>query len=246
MKQPVLVSAVLLLVAGCATPLPQTSPSGMPAQVPAPTLEVGNHWRYAVRDAFTNLPRGTVEYRVSAVQGDTATVTVSANGRESTELYTRDGNWLSRPATNLPLFNYSPAYRAFDFPLTPGKKWSARATATDPADGRRFPVLIHGEVLGWERIRVPAGEFDALKVHRVVHLGYWVYNVRGRSLITETEWYAPGLRQAAKREMASRYENFLVDGGRPGLVRVRGGRDDGPRMVRDEWLIYELVSHTAR
>ncbi|MGQ0522635.1 MAG: hypothetical protein ACT4P8_03115 [Betaproteobacteria bacterium] len=37
-----------------------------------------------------------------------------------------------------------------------------------------------------------------------------------------------------------------TSGGR-GLARARGGRDDGgPRYVDDDWLIYELVSHSLR
>src|SRR5512139_1199755 len=86
--------ALLLLASGCATPLPQTAPPGMPAQVSAPEFQVGNDWRYAVQDGYTRLPRGIITYRVSAITGDTVTVDVRNNGLDSTELYARDGNWL--------------------------------------------------------------------------------------------------------------------------------------------------------
>ncbi|MBI3918599.1 MAG: hypothetical protein HY322_16525 [Betaproteobacteria bacterium] len=264
MKQPIVVFAALFLITGCATQLSQTPPAGMPAQVMAAGLQVGNHWRYAVRDGFTNLPRGTVEYRVSAVQGDTVKVEVRDEGRESTEIYTRDGNWLSRPATNMQLFTYSPAYRAFAFPLASGKTWKSRVTATDPADGRRFPVMIEGAVLGWDRIKVPAGEFDALRVRRFVYLDYWQQNVRGQSVIEENEWFAPAVNQVVRREATSKYLSYIYGGSRPGFVLARGrgrddggrqrhvrgggGRDDGssPTFIQDDWLIYELVSHSAR
>jgi hypothetical protein len=241
-------SAALLLTAACATPLPPAPPAGKSAQVPAPEIRVGNAWRYSVRDGFTKLPRGTVEYRVSAVAGDTVTVEVRNDGQESTELYARDGNWLKRPATNMQTFTYSPAYRAFDFPLAAGKTWKSRLTATDPADGRSFPVTIEGVVLGWEKVRVPAGEFDALKVRRTVFLDYWQYNVRGRSEIEETEWYAPAAKQAVRRETTSRYLSYLYGARSPGFLRVRVDRDGGggPRLVRDDWLIYEIVSHSSR
>jgi hypothetical protein len=222
----------------------------MPAQVQTAELRVGSHWRYSVHDGFTKLPRGTVEYRVSAAQGDTVTVEVRNEGQESTEIYTRAGNWIKRPATNMQIFTYSPAYPAYAFPLAPGKTWKSRVMATDPADGRRFPVTIEGKVLGWERIKVPAGEFDALKVRRNVFLDYWQQNVRGQSVIEENEWYAPALNQAARRETTSQYLSYIFGQSRPGFVLARDGGDrgdgGGPRFIQDDWLIYELVSHSLR
>ena len=250
MKQQLPISALFLLAAGCATtPLPQTAPSGMPAQVSAPEFQVGNQWRYAVHDGYTKLVRGAVEYRVSAVQGDTVTVDVRNNGLESTELYARDGNWLRRPAPNLHTFAYSPAYPAFAFPLTPGKTWNSRVTATDPATGQNFRVTIQATVVGWERVKVPAGEFDTLKVQRNVYVDYLLPNVRGPSVAREIEWYAPALKQAARRETSGRYFTFLAQAPHDGFVQVRGGgRGDGggPRYVDDDWTIQELVSHSAR
>ena len=159
--------ATLILLAACAAPLPQTPPPGMPAEVRAPEVRSGTFWQYAVTDGFTRLPRTTVEYRIDNVHSDALTVHVVTGGaNESTELYTRDWNWLRRPATNMQMFEFSPAYRAFDFPLVAGKKWTYRGTATDPTDHRSFPVRVEAEVLGWERVRVPAGEFDAVKVQR--------------------------------------------------------------------------------
>jgi hypothetical protein len=220
----------------------------MSGEAAAPELQVGQSWRYSVRDGFTNLPRGTVEYVVKAVDANTATVEVHADQRVSTELYTRSGNWLRRPATNMQVFVYSPAYEAFAFPLAPGKTWKTRSTATDPADGRRFPVRIHGTVLGWERVRVPAGEFDALKVQRYVYLDYWQHSVRGQSVMREYEWYAPALKQVVKREMSSRYLTFLAqEESATGIIRVRDRSDGGgPRYVDDDRLIYELVSYAPR
>ena len=239
-----------LLVASCATQLPQTPPSGVTAEVAAPTPKAGSFWRYAVLDGFTRIPRDTVEYRVTGIDADVVTVNVSTDRQQqSTELYSREGNWLRRPATNMQEFTFSPAYRAFDFPLVAGKKWRARATATDPADGRSFPVVIEAQVLGWERVRVPAGEFDALKVRRHVFLDYWVQGERGQSIIMETDWYAPSLQTSVRRETTSQYLR-LAALSEPRFVLVdddpSGGDDKMPRYEQDEWLIYELVAHGAK
>ena len=250
----------LLLLTACATQTLQAPPAGVPAEIGASTLQPGSVWRYAVRDGYTGQERGTIEYRVRTISGNVVTVDVIHRNGQSVELYAPDGNWLERPATNMQTFRYQPAYRALDFPLFAGKRWEARATATDPADGRSFPVRIEGLVAGWTKARVPAGEFDALEVRRVVYLDYFQLGVRGQSIIHETDWYAPSLNQVVRREAISRYLR-LAEADTSGFLPVRGGggrggggrgggrsgrdRSDGgsvPYWERDEWLIYELIA----
>lgn len=248
MKRLFLVCAWLAF-AGCATPLPQTPPAGMEAQVEAPRIQAGAQWTYRVRDGFTDLPRAAVSYRVTEVTGDRVLVTASSERvKDDLQLYDRQWNWLTHPATNLQSFNYSPAYPAFAFPLAAGRTWKARLMATDPANGKRFPLTVEGTVLGWERVKVPAGEFDALKVRRVVFFDYYEPNVRGRSEIVETEWYAPALGQSVRRESMARYLSYMFGDSGSGFLRVRGMGDGGggPRFVSDDWLIFELTDYSAR
>lgn len=242
------IACALLFLFGCAAPLPQTPPSGVAAQVPAPGIQSGAEWTYRVRDGFTGLPRPTERYRVTEVAGDRVAVTVSREGaNDEMQLYDRQWNWLRHPATNLQAFNYSPAYPAYAFPLAAGRTWNARLIATDPASGQRFPLTLDGKVLGWERVKVPAGEFDALKVRRVVFLDYYEPNVRGRSEIVEMEWYAPAVNQAVRRETSARYLSYLYGENESGFLQVRGhSGGGGPRFVPDDWLVYELVEYTAR
>jgi hypothetical protein len=244
----VLTLAASLFLGACASPLPQTPPAGVSASVAAPAApRAGATWRYAVSDGYTRLSRGSIEYRIVDVMSDSMTVEVKGYDGERTETYTHDWNWLVRPATNMQTFVYTPAYQALPFPLQAGKRWRQVGTATDPATGRSFPIRIDGEVLGWERVRVPAGEFDALKVRRVVYLEYFEQGVRGQSWIIETDWYAPAAAQVARRETTSRY--WRLAGLEPGyrFVRVNDEPSDGdilPRFEQDDWLVYELSSHT--
>lgn len=239
--------ALALLLGGCAAPLPQLPPAGMPANVTAPEIRVGDTWTYRVRDGYTGIERGDQSYRVTDAGTDRISVAVSGGGRlDETYIYNREWNWLSHPATNLQLFDYSPPYQAYSFPLSAGKTWHARLTATDPATGHRFPVWIDGTVLGWEKVKVPSGEFDALKVKRAVFVGYWELAVRGWSEILEYEWYAPAVRQVVRREASSQHLRWIAGRSYPGFLYA--GRDDngGGRFVLDDWLIYELVSYPAR
>lgn len=241
-----------LFLAGCAAPLRQSPPAGLPASVAAPKIAPGASWTYSVRDGFTGLMRPAEHYRVTEAGAGRVVVTVSREGQpDETRVFDSEWNGLKHPATNMQAFEYRPAYPAFAFPLAAGKTWKTRLIATDPADGRRFPMTVYGEVLGWERVRVPAGEFDTLKVRRLVYFDYWEHVVRGRSEIIETDWYAPAAGLAVRREATSRYLSYLYGGiGFPFFFTIRvGGRDDdggGPRMIQDDWLIYELTAYSPR
>lgn len=229
-------ACTVLLAAGCAVPLPQSPPPGMAAAVGAPRVTVGDTWTYRLRDLYTGLERGTERRRVTEAGSARTVVNVQRreDRAEEQEYYDREGNWLRAPATNLPVFDYTPAYQAWAFPLSAGKTWHSRTTAIEPATGRRFPVWIDGTVMGWEKVSVPAGSFDALKVRRAVFIEYFEYTVRGRSEIIEYEWYSPAVGHAVKRETRSRY-----------LSHLHTDSEGGPQFIEDDWLISELVGYSA-
>jgi len=222
----------LLLAAGCATPLRQTPPPGMPAKVMAPEIRAGDVWTYSLHDGYTKLPKGTLEYRVQAVQGDTATVDFQHDGRQSTQRYTRDGNWRERPMTNLQNFRYDPPYPALPFPLEAGKTWQAYVKAIDPATGEANRVRIDGKILGWERVKVPAGEFDALLVRRIVFAGN-EDTFRGEENISEYDWYAPKLGGIVKHASSSAYNDKRLS--------CDGVFCDA--WVHNDWNVVELTAH---
>jgi hypothetical protein len=242
-----LLTALATAVAACA-PMPVGTPLQSSASAAAPTLSMGDSWTYHVRDGFTGLDRGTQRHQVVEVTGERIGMTITLqNGVEESWAYDHGGNWLKHRAHGLQSFDYSPPYRAFDFPIAPGKTWRARLTATDPATGWRFPVWIDGVVLGWERIKVPAGEFEALRVKRTVFFDYYDYTTRGRSEIVEYEWYAPAVKQAVRREGSAMYYSLL--GGRDtrsDLRTVQFSEGSGRRFVPDDYLISELTAFSVR
>jgi hypothetical protein len=244
-----LVAAAVAVISAACAPIPVGTPLNSSAAATTPTLAVGDSWTYRVRDAYTGIERGTERYTVDQANGGRVVLTVvPASGVEQMQVYDSQLNWLKRPATNLQEFSYSPAYPAFNFPLTPGKTWQTRLNATDPANGKNYPVRVDGSVVGWERVKVPAGEFDTLKIQRIVYFGYWVSALRGPSQIIEYEWYAPTVKQAVRREVQSQYRNIL-GAIATGFVRVSSGddgKDDGPRYIQEDWLVSELVSYSVR
>ncbi|MGE5525336.1 MAG: hypothetical protein ACM3SS_16605, partial [Rhodospirillaceae bacterium] len=132
------VALFALFIAGCAAPPAQIAPSGAPANVAAPTLRPGDAWTYTTYDGYTHIPKGTVNYRVTDVRGDTVIVEGNHEGRAWQEYYTANGAWLERPLTNLQDLRYQPALAALPFPLHAGKRWREYVQATDPATGRTY------------------------------------------------------------------------------------------------------------
>jgi hypothetical protein len=63
-------------------------------------------------------------------------------------------------------------------------------------------VRVDGTVLGTERLRVPAGEFDTIKVRREVYAGDQDTFLL-QTHISERDWYAPALGRAVKSESRS-------------------------------------------
>ena len=221
------------LIAACATPDMQSPANGPSAA--APVARTGAYWEYAVRDGYTGLPRGTYRYTVSRVDADRIVVDVTRDGeRIDTELYAADWKGLEHPLRNLQRLRYSPPYPGYVFPLQPGQSWKSIVTSTDPATGRRFRTHVHAYVGGWRRIRVPAGEFDAIEVRREVYAGNGE-SFRLQEEISEVEWFAPAVGHAVAVEgLSSHVDTSRSGGGRNRYLRVRG-----------DWLIAELVRHSG-
>lgn len=222
-----------VILAACAYPAPQPPPPGA-ASVPAPSLKQGEFWEYAVRDGYSGGSRGLYRYTVASVDAQRITVEVTRNGeRVDTHFYAPGWQGLEHPLRNIQRLRYAPPYPAYIFPLYPGQHWRVAVQSTDPATGRTYSTHVHATVGGWRRIRVPAGEFDAIEVQRRVYAGNAEF-FRLQEEITETDWYAPAVGNAVVRQGTSSHVDTSRGGGGPG---------DPPLVVRGEWLIAELVRH---
>jgi hypothetical protein len=230
----VLAAAAVLLFNGCMTAEPLPPPPG--ARVaPAPSLNAGNYWEYAVRDGYTGLPRGIYRYSVSRADANGVTIDVTHDGaRIDTQIYTPDLRGLEHPLRNLQRFRYSPPYPAYRFPLYPGEQWKSIVTSTDPVTGRSYQTHVHASVGPWTRIRVLAGDFDALEVRRYVYAGNAEF-FRLQEEITESDWYAP----AVGFPVISQGSSSHID-------TSRGGRRGVPLRIRGDWLIAELVRYSVQ
>ena len=194
----------------------------------------GDTYVYRIVNGYNNEPRGQVSYRVDSADAGRVVMSVlteqSGATLAATEIHTPDGNWLRHPLVNRARavdYEFAQAYSNYELPLDPGKQWTRRINASDPATGATRSVRVDGAVVGPERVRVPAGEFDTIKIRRTVYAGDGDYP-QSQTTIAETDWFSPALGRSVRMARVSSY----IDPPR--------GRHN--QFVRGDWDIYELVS----
>jgi hypothetical protein len=200
---------------------------------------VGDAYSYRVVNGYNKEVLGKVDYRVDQVGLDRVTVSVTPDNAETgwahTETYTSEGNWLRNPIEShgVPVeYEFATAYPAYVFPLDPGKSWSVRVKATVPSLGARRSVRVDAWVIGNERIRVPAGEFDAIKIRRAVYPGDDSI-ISGETQIAEFDWYAPALGRSVRMERRSEWTDMSTCA------------EGAFCLFRGNWEIYELLEAPA-
>lgn len=223
MKQNTLLAAVAALAAGLAT----IADAG--AQVAAPTLKAGSTWTYRQLNGFNKLPTGTVTREVTSARAGDARVTVrETNGTALQFTYAGPGQIAAGPLNDRAGGTLAPPLQVEPFPLQEGQTWTQKVVRTDAITGQPRDVMLTGKVQGWETVRVPAGEFKALRVERRMWLGDFD-EFRQQTQRSETEWYAPDVGGTVRLEVREyyrepRYNNFGMP--MPGI-----------------WFIQELTAH---
>ena len=167
-----------------------------------PDVKVGESWRYRITDRYTNLTHAA-SFEVTAVTENRIHTQTSGG---VIEIWDRNWN-LTRQGE----IEYSPFYPSLQFPLEPGKRWSG--TVQWKISSGIMQHQVTAQVAGWERVTVPAGSFDAVKVIlrgnflESLTLSYYAQN----GAVSHTIWYAPAVRQIVKKEITQ------IDGTPTGL-----------------------------
>jgi uncharacterized caspase-like protein len=176
--------------------------AGQPVE--KPDIAVGNQWRYEVTDLFTNLKK-IVALEVQSVTGNRiytqsgpVNTALAGAGVQGGAIQVWDRHWnLLRDGD----MEYSSPYPELPFPLTNGKKWNNEVKY--PYNGGDWRQQTTGHVVGWERLTVPAGTFDVVKIEVRGHwnLAHASTSLSGSGPFTEVLYYAPLARQFVKREI---------------------------------------------
>ncbi len=174
---------------------------------------VGDTLVYRLVNGYNRETVGTIRHAFAAgtsAQGPIVTVTVDnlSLGRTHTEIRTLDGQWLRHllDSHGIPTgYEFMSALPTRLSPLMPGKSWSVRVPAKVEGGFRNRSVRIDGDIMGEERVRVPAGEFDTVKIRRIIYPGD-AGDFKSETRIVEIDWYAPVLDRSVRTDTRSEWQ----------------------------------------
>jgi hypothetical protein len=160
-----------------------------------PDVKVGDQWRFVVYYAIPS----TEPNRAWVIKTITpATIEATENGEPL--VLTHDLNVLESPRQT----ESNP--KALSFPLEVGRRWRYTSDWLFKPKGSKGSAIVDVTVLGHEKIRVPAGEFDAFKLlAKGIIRGISGINSRIDAETTTTYWYAPAARAIVKSEFHNPY-----------------------------------------
>jgi hypothetical protein len=157
------------------------------AEVPA--VKVGDRWKFETRDRRTGVKES------ESVRTVTAVTSTQIEGTDN------DGKFVSTTELNsiaTPTFSFSGDLKYFVFPLEVGKKWDFKYSLANKVTSATARWQLEAAVVSYEKVKVPAGEFDTFKIE---YKGFWNNNTTGRNgRAVVTNWYAPATRSVVKSE----------------------------------------------
>jgi hypothetical protein len=161
-----------------------------------PQLKVGDRWRWEQNDRRTGLKTQETDRTITSISSERIEGTESG----SKLLLTADLMLLESST----VLSSSPA-RVIDYPLELGKKWEYKLSFTNKANTARVRWQAEAEVVAYEKVKVPAGEFDAFKI---AIKGFWNNDTSRRNgRLIQTSWYAPAAKVVVKSEFDDTVNN---------------------------------------
>lgn len=130
-------------------------------------------------------------------------VTVAALGRPGEPTVLNDGHVVlddSGDYVQLYGWSWEPGISRLKFPMKVGSSWSSRYTWKNPGGGTGAIVALNS-VQAFEKVRVPAGEFDAYRILATV--GSRDDGMPRSTMLEDLVWYAPRVKRIVKRELTT-------------------------------------------
>jgi len=193
------------VVIAAAAALLAASPA-LATDVPAPVFQAGDTWTYRHIDGYNKLDVGTVSLSVEAAGArDIRFVTRLGDGRHQTEsIYAGPGLLASGVLSERAEGAMTPPLKLTPYPLREGEQWRQTVVRDDVMSREKRETQLSGRVVGWQTVKVPAGEFRALLIERAFELGDYD-PFRGPTLRYEKEWYSPDVKGTVKLEVFEEY-----------------------------------------
>lgn len=156
-----------------------------------PALKVGDTWRWVRSDRRTGAQEAETLRTITSVAAD------RVEGTENQGKVVMTGDLMGMES---PDWVRTGAPRFADYPLAVGKKWSFKFQQKNTNSPYTTNFQYDAEVVGIEKVKSPAGEFDAFKIN---YRGYWDSSGGGNGSLSITSWYAPAPRATVRTEVTS-------------------------------------------
>ena len=220
----------LLPLAACTSGAPFRTPTPAPTEQPAaPRVRAGDRWRYAQVNLYNGIRQTEIDCEAIETTPRLRVRLTDADGRaRPDEVYADAWRVIEEP-----FYDYLQVFEQ-PVPLLPEVMAVGETSRLDTAfrapqasGDERYAWQQRLRAQTWERVRVPAGEFDALRVVRYIWFGHpdrmRLYPVRREHL-----WYAPAVNRWVRREWTGEY-------------RWPGMRRGAP--LREDWIAWELMAY---
>ncbi len=189
---------IALLIPSCASV--QSRDSNLPTQsgIARPAWQVGDRWLHAWTSGATKGVKTSEVLGVREVGG--VQYNVLRVGKAHL-YYTSDLHWAANIVESRVVARATPPQPWFNWPLEVGRQWQYQGVYQDQK--RKDQMRDSYRVVGLERVDVPAGAFQALKIVREVG-----------SSIVDQYWYAPDVRWYVKwvgRRGKDEFEEMLQE-----------------------------------
>ena len=171
---------------------------GSAPRAEAPAVKVGDRWKAEQTDRRTGAKESEFDRRVTAVTPSR----IEGTENDGTFVWTAELNGLESPTVTI-----SGDAKTLSFPLEVGKKWEYKFNFVNKVNAIKGRQQLSAHVVAYEKVKVPAGEFDAFKIE---YAGFWNNDTNGRSgRLKNTGWYAPSAKSVVKFELDDGYNNWV-------------------------------------
>lgn len=214
-------AALPLGLAGCASP-GTTGSAGGTVLAPAPTYSVGDRWSWRVQSRFRAVPEAVDTMEVVAVGAEGIVVRVASTGAGGattrTERWPEAGRVAQGALMDTETRRFAQPLERFRFPLAEGERWNQWVEQANETAGTAGLINRYVSVGRMERVSVPAGSFDAVRMTVIMRLDDET-PFRYATECSYLVWYAPAVRNAVREERRAQY-------------REKGsGRDGNPPII---------------
>jgi len=188
----------------------------------APTMKVGDRWVYNVTSGI-GLSRITYQEtrEVTAVGAGGFMVKVTgktAAGADFTRVedFAAPGSLRSGALCMDEVRRYPTPLQRVSFPIAPGQRSAKWVNVVSDPGGVKGQINYSFQTRGWEKVTVPAGAFDAIRVDVLMILDDGDA-FRNATNCNFTYWYAPAVRGTVRERRSAQYTEI---GAFPGTFPV--------------------------